>query len=645
MVMHGWSGATIMSYQQEGNVMRVLKRIVSRITAVAAIAAMFGAGAAFGQDEQTFEGVYGSPDCPDAGRCIIPVHEAGGGYISVGESFGSTADCSQSDVYIVRTNNIGDLVWSMTYDIGGNDSALSIRQVMYDPEGQGGFIITGVTANESDFCPASRDVFLMRIDRCGNLLWLRTYGYPETDEIGWEVVETMRGNDAYGTSPGDFVVAGSTTYPDASSTRNGYILRVRGADGGLIWDRVYFGPSDDDDAFYSVDEAIFDVEDGGDDIVAAGGTRSYTGEPQGWIVRVSGNDGKFYGGVHASAAYGRDGFEEFRSIRELRFREESAGHLAAVGTTTGLSGGNDVYVVETMSHPCKFVADVVFGTFGDAPDEGYAIREIEADGNFYRRGYLIVTGYMNSPEGRWLDVFLQALEPGTLNLSGPAGLYGGEGVDWGWSVESFDDNDEECRARGFIVTGLTQSPDLIGNDPQQMYIIKTNVDLDDNCTAIRIEVPYEHPRWDPECSELEIGEIGLQCESRSEPVCRYWWELICQSGSPCDVEPCELCGPEGGKRTVPTPEIADGAVTGLGSFPNPVKQGTALTLEYTLTRDASMTVVVSDVAGRTIHQGMVNGRTGTGTIEIGTDGWSAGTYTVSVMVDGRSTATRVVVTE
>ena len=83
---------------------------------------------------------------------------------------GTTADAGPGaeDIFLLRTNNIGDILWTKTY--GGPKIELA-KFMQKSPEG--GFIITGTT---NSFGEGSNDAFLMRADDNGKVLWFKTYG-------------------------------------------------------------------------------------------------------------------------------------------------------------------------------------------------------------------------------------------------------------------------------------------------------------------------------------------------------------------------------------------------------------------------------------------------------------------------------------
>ena len=93
-----------------------------------------------------------------------------GGYIIVGftRSFGSGG----SDVYLIRTDNSGDTIWTRTYD-GTNDDNGSKVRICADQ----GFIIAGATRSYGSI----RDAYLIRTDANGDTIWTTTFGGPSLD--------------------------------------------------------------------------------------------------------------------------------------------------------------------------------------------------------------------------------------------------------------------------------------------------------------------------------------------------------------------------------------------------------------------------------------------------------------------------------
>jgi hypothetical protein len=105
-----------------------------------------------------------------------------GGYIVAGEtkSFGA----GNVDVYLIKTNPQGDTLWTRTYGGPSYDDGKSVQQTT-----DHGYIIAGSTYPGGDW---DEDVFLVRTDSLGNTLWTRHYGGTSTDN-GYSVQQTTDG--------------------------------------------------------------------------------------------------------------------------------------------------------------------------------------------------------------------------------------------------------------------------------------------------------------------------------------------------------------------------------------------------------------------------------------------------------------------
>jgi len=88
------------------------------------------------------------------------------GYIAVGttKSYGA----GNQDIYVIRLNQQGAILWTKTFGGTGQDEGNSVVQTS-----DGGFLIGGFTKS---FGVGQEDAILIKIDSVGNLLWDKTYG-------------------------------------------------------------------------------------------------------------------------------------------------------------------------------------------------------------------------------------------------------------------------------------------------------------------------------------------------------------------------------------------------------------------------------------------------------------------------------------
>lgn len=160
---------------------------------------------------KTYGGIY-----DERGMSVSPTED--GGYIVAGStnSFGAGSD----DIYLLKTDSLGDSLWARTYGDTGYDAGESVAQTT-----DGGFIITGFTYS---FGGGQRDVYLIKTDSLGDTTWTRTYGDTEADG----------GESVMQTSEGGYIVAGFTSH--AIDSYDVYLIKTD-ANGDTSWTRTYGG--------------------------------------------------------------------------------------------------------------------------------------------------------------------------------------------------------------------------------------------------------------------------------------------------------------------------------------------------------------------------------------------------------------------
>ncbi|MBF0337749.1 MAG: PQQ-like beta-propeller repeat protein [Nitrospirae bacterium] len=156
---------------------------------------------------------YGGGEIDNLQSCL----ELGdGGFVAAGytSSFGVGA----SDAWVLRLNDDGSIRWNKTFGGTGVDYAKAIRAIE-----NGGFIVAGYTGS---FGSGTDDIWLLRLDTNGNVLWQKTYGSSSIENT-YAIEEVPEG--------GGFIVAGQTNAPDGS--QRGIILLRLDADGNPRWQR------------------------------------------------------------------------------------------------------------------------------------------------------------------------------------------------------------------------------------------------------------------------------------------------------------------------------------------------------------------------------------------------------------------------
>jgi hypothetical protein len=113
-----------------------------------------------------------------------------GGYILAGST--SSFGAGGSDVFLIKTDANGNIIWAKTYGGTSSDGAFSVQQTS-----DGGYILAGYT---SSFGAGGFDVFLIKTDANGNIIWAKTYG-GTGGENATSVLQT---------SDGGYILAGET---------------------------------------------------------------------------------------------------------------------------------------------------------------------------------------------------------------------------------------------------------------------------------------------------------------------------------------------------------------------------------------------------------------------------------------------------
>ena len=145
------------------------------------------------------------------------------GYIILGNT--TSYGPGNPSIYLIKTDSIGITLWQKTY--GGNSSnyGQSIQKFQ-----DGGFIIAGRTTS---FGAGANDVYLIRTDSTGDTIWTKTYGGLD-DDFGYSIVTTHNNN---------CVVVGHTQSYGAGGI-DIYLIKTDSL-GNLLWQKTYGGNNDE----------------------------------------------------------------------------------------------------------------------------------------------------------------------------------------------------------------------------------------------------------------------------------------------------------------------------------------------------------------------------------------------------------------
>ncbi|MCI0449448.1 MAG: hypothetical protein L0Y79_06645 [Chlorobi bacterium] len=138
-----------------------------------------------------------------------------GGFIIGGHT---TSFSGSFDPLTIKLDAGGNIQWSKYYRWWNEDYSNCVIQT-----GDGGYILTGYS---NSFGSGGYDVYSLKIDQSGSIMWVRCYG-GQFNEFGNSIRET---------SDGGYIIGGYTF--SFGSLGDGYVLKLFG-DGLINWSKTY----------------------------------------------------------------------------------------------------------------------------------------------------------------------------------------------------------------------------------------------------------------------------------------------------------------------------------------------------------------------------------------------------------------------
>jgi hypothetical protein len=152
-----------------------------------------------------------------------------GGYAITGDTNSSGA--GSSDFWLVKTDATGNMQWNKTYGGPGADNAMGVVQ-----NSDGGYAIGGRTAS---FGAGGLDIWLIKTDVSGNIMWNKTYGGPGTE----------RANFMVQTNDGGYALFSPTASLVAGGGQDVWLVKTD-ATGNMQWNKTYGGPGTETAAYF-----------------------------------------------------------------------------------------------------------------------------------------------------------------------------------------------------------------------------------------------------------------------------------------------------------------------------------------------------------------------------------------------------------
>ena len=277
---------------------------------------------------------YGGSDIDDA-RDVVAAHD--GGYMVIGTTSSADGDITNktgndSDFWVLKISEEGNLLWNKTFGGSSNDKAASITATI-----DGNYILSGYTGSDDGDVTENNgfnDYWIIKINPLGEIIWERSFGFSGGDQAS-NIINTSDGGYLI---TGFFDVTasngeGSDVGRNANSSRNAthgvgdYWVIKLDAEGNKIW-RNFYGGSNDDRSYDLVETA-----DGGFLIAGAAESTDFDitdnkGGHDFWLVKTNASGEKQW-----TKSYGGNGLDNGYAITQT-----TDGNYLFVGDTRSSNG-------------------------------------------------------------------------------------------------------------------------------------------------------------------------------------------------------------------------------------------------------------------------------------------------------------------
>ena len=188
--------------------------------------------------------------------CIQITNDNGFIILGTTQSFGA----GQQDIYLIKTDSIGNEEWSKTYGGSSWDEGSDILTA-----DDGGYLMMG---NTWSFTPGG--IWLLRLNSIGDTLWTKHFG-----DMNWD-----SGLYMIKTSDGGYAIIGGNYY-SGFGLIDLWIIKIDSS-GNKLWEKLYGGVS------YDFGASIIQTPDDGY-LVLGSSQISDTSDPEVWLIRTNSN--------------------------------------------------------------------------------------------------------------------------------------------------------------------------------------------------------------------------------------------------------------------------------------------------------------------------------------------------------------------
>jgi len=239
----------------------------------------------------------------DEGRDVKVTQDDG--FVIVGTTDSKEFTDRKRDVYVVRLDALGNILWQKAYGGFANEEA---HHVILTPDG--GMVVVGVSGTHENFLKpfyGSIDAYILRLDAKGNVLWQSAYGGKQNDAFlsvapahggGWLVLGETESNDGL--------------IPEHRGKKDFLVVKYDDK-GEVLWEKTYGG------ANYDIPHALIPTIDGnyllaGTTFSTDGHIKLNKGEGDVWVIKINPN-----GGIIWERTYGGSGDEGANGIAAIPY--------------------------------------------------------------------------------------------------------------------------------------------------------------------------------------------------------------------------------------------------------------------------------------------------------------------------------------
>jgi len=276
-----------------------------------------------------------------------------------------------NDFWLIKINSSGDTLWTRTFGGAVDDRGLFVNRTFDD-----GYVLTGITKS---FGVGDFDVWLIKTNSSGDVLWTKTYGKNGAD-IGVFVQQTLDGG---------YFIAGYTY--SVGRSEHAWLIKTD-ADGDTVWTKV-LGSAKGGDLARSAQQ----TSDGG--YIITGYTSSFgAGRNDVWLIKMNS-----FGDTLWTKTFGGAGDDYGASIKQL----SDGGYIIAGSTESSGAGHSDIWLIRT-----DVSGDTLWTkTIGGNNNETGRSVDVTSDGGY------IITGNTDSFGAGQDDIWLIKISPDVTHAS------------------------------------------------------------------------------------------------------------------------------------------------------------------------------------------------------------------------------------